>query len=125
MSASAAAPETMREPLVGVREVAEYLSVNPSWVYEHAAELGARRLPTKPRKRPDGKMTKPTPRLRFSLSEVDQRLSACTTGRRSETPDSAQEAASRRRRRRPNGQNAPLLPIRGRIRHESALRETP
>jgi hypothetical protein len=82
-----------REPLVGVGEVAEYLSVAASWVYEHAAELGARRLPTKPRRRPDGTMSRPTPRLRFSLSEVDERLSACSTGRRSEAPGAAQEAA--------------------------------
>ena len=112
-----------RPPLVGVREVAEYLSVAPSWVYEHADMLGARRLPTKPRWRKDGTPTRPTPRLRFSLAEVDERLSTCTTGRKSDAPDSAQVGASCRRSHRPIGHSGELLPIRGRIRPKNGLEE--
>jgi hypothetical protein len=98
-----------REPLVGVRELAEYLSVAPSYVYEHADQLGARRLGTGPK-----------PRLRFSLSEVDERLSACSASRQSDEPISAPQAASRRRARPALGTNVELLPIRGRIRAQEA-----
>jgi hypothetical protein len=98
--------------LVDACAVAEHLGVSRAFVYEHADELGARRLGNGPRAR-----------LRFSLAEVDERLSACTTGRRSETPDSPQEAALRPRRRRASGTNVELLPIRGRIRPETSLEE--
>jgi hypothetical protein len=100
------------EPLVGACEVAEYLSVNPSWVYEHADELGARRLGNGPRAR-----------LRFSLTEVDERLSTCSVGRESAAREPAPQAASRPRRRRPLGTNVELLPIRGRVPVEPGLRE--
>lgn len=101
-----------REPLVGVRELAKYLSVNPSWVYEHADDLGARRLG-------DGRRA----RLRFSIAEVDARLSACSSGRRSGAPDDGPERASqagsrpraRTRKRGRLGTSVELLPIRGRI----------
>ena len=52
--------------LVTAREVAEHMSVDESYVYEHAVELGARRLGAGPKAR-----------LRFTLVEVDARLSAC------------------------------------------------
>jgi hypothetical protein len=90
--------------LVDVQAVADYLSVSPGYVYEHADELGARRLGTGPRAR-----------LRFSLDEVDERLSACTAGRESRAPDPAPRAVSRPRRRRELGTSTELLPIRGRI----------
>jgi hypothetical protein len=63
-------PHGTPAPLVDVRELATYLSVEPSWVYEHAAELGARRLGTRPKAR-----------RRFDLAEVDERLRACPGSR--------------------------------------------
>lgn len=105
-----------RATLVDAAAVAEYLGVDRGWVYEHADELGARRLPstTSPRK---GKPRKgdPRPRLRFSLEDVDLALTGCTSGRRSTEPETAPSAGSRRRRRTSTGTNVELLPIRGRI----------
>lgn len=88
--------------LVGVREVAALLGVDTSWVYEHAATLGARRLG-------DG----PKARLRFSLAEVDERLTACYASRGSEPPVTAMPTASRRRTRRRLVTTVDLLPVRG------------
>jgi len=48
-----------QEPLLTVQEVAEVLRVKPSWIYDHADDLGAFRL---------GKY------LRFSLSRLMERL---------------------------------------------------
>jgi predicted DNA-binding transcriptional regulator AlpA len=48
-----------QEPLLTVQEVAEVLRVKPSWIYDHADELGAFRL---------GKY------LRFALPRVMERL---------------------------------------------------
>lgn len=91
-----------REPLVDVATVAYYLDVDRSWVYANADRLGVRRLGAGPRAR-----------LRFSLDEVDERLTACSTSRRSETPDPAPRKQSRPRARRRTGTNVELLPIRG------------
>lgn len=88
--------------LVGVREVAAHLGVDTTWVYEHAAKLGARRLG-------DG----PKARLRFNLAEVDERLASCSVGRQSEPVNAAQTVALRRRPPRSSGTNVELLPIRG------------
>ena len=110
------------EPLIDARELAAYLGVTVGYVYEHALELGARELPRKPRPRKDGTMPKPKPRLRFSLAQVDERLTACSASRESALPKPAPQAASRPRRRRPLGTSVELLPIRGRISAES-LRE--
>jgi hypothetical protein len=88
--------------LVDVKTVAEHLSVSADWVYSHADEIGARRLGSGPKAR-----------LRFDLTEVDERLASCTEGRRSEPPVPAQTVASRRRARRPLGTEVVLLPIRG------------
>jgi hypothetical protein len=88
--------------LVTAREVAEHLSVDEGYVYEHAAELGVRRLGEGPKAR-----------LRFSLVEVDERLSACSVVRGSIVPESSAGAAIRRRRRRSLGTGVDLLPIRG------------
>ena len=89
--------------LVDVREVACYLGVKPSYVYAHADELGARRLGSGPRAR-----------LRFSLAEIDERLSACSDSRRSESLKPAPTKGLRPRRGSPMGTNVELLPIRGR-----------
>jgi hypothetical protein len=91
-----------RTPLVGVNEVAAYLGVEAGWVYEHAGELGVRRLGSGP-KAP----------LRFSLEEIDERLSDCLRGSRSSGQDLPQTQRPRRRPR-PGRQVVPnLLPIRG------------
>ena len=103
----------VREGLVDALEVANYLGVDRSWVYEHADELGARRLGNGPRAR-----------LRFSLAEVDERLSACSAGRESATPEPAPRGALRPRRRRRMGTTGELLPIRGRIPAGTAARRT-
>jgi hypothetical protein len=92
------------EGLVDAAAVAAYLGVERSYVYEHADELGARRLGSGPRAR-----------LRFSLEEVVQRLASCSTGRRSETQDSPAPGRVRARRRSERlGSGVELLPIRGR-----------
>ena len=100
-----ASHETMRalEPLVDVFAVAAYLGVTRGWVYEHADALGARRLGSGPRAR-----------LRFSLAEVDERLSACSPGRGSESLKPVPTKGLRPRRGSPMGTNVELLPIRGR-----------
>jgi hypothetical protein len=91
-----------REGLVDVKATADYLGVDASFVYEHADQLGARRLGSGPKAR-----------LRFNLAEVDERLNVCSSGRRSSEADSASQAVSRPRRRRTLGSDVPLLPIRG------------
>jgi hypothetical protein len=89
--------------LVGVTAVADYLDVSAGWVYEHAEELGVRRLGSGPKAR-----------LRFDLEEVDRRLASCSAGRRSEAVSEGVAAPIRRRRGpRGLGTGAPLLPIRG------------
>jgi hypothetical protein len=88
--------------LVDAEAVARHLNVEGEWVYEHAAEIGARRLG-------DG----PKARLRFSLADVDEAI-VCLSGRKSGEPASGVvEPFRRRRRTRPLGTSAPLLPIRG------------
>jgi predicted DNA-binding transcriptional regulator AlpA len=88
--------------LVDAATVAEYLAVERSWVYEHADELNARRLGSGPKAR-----------LRFSLSEVDERLTACTAGRESVRDAAASPVALRKRRCHALGTNVDLLPIGG------------
>jgi hypothetical protein len=85
--------------LVDVKTVASYLAVSTDWVYQHADELGARRLGTGPKAR-----------LRFSLREVDERLQAMQGGT-VEPPASASKPRRRPSRVTPTG--ARLLPIRG------------
>jgi site-specific DNA-methyltransferase (adenine-specific) len=105
---STRARSTDREPLssaknlVDATEVAVYLGVHRSWVYENAARLGARRLGDGPRAR-----------LRFDLAEVDERLS-CLAGRGSDE-DAApmNKPLARRERARSLGTAVELLPIRG------------
>lgn len=88
--------------LVTAADLALYLGVERAYVYEHAADLGARRLGSGPRAR-----------LRFSIAEVDHRLSACYESRESDTAKPAPRTASRPRRRQRSGTSAPLLPIKG------------
>jgi hypothetical protein len=94
--------------LVDVATVAEYLGIKPAYVYEHADELGARRLGPGPRAR-----------LRFSLAEIDERLSACSASRESSAAQGASQQPLRRGKPRPLGTNVELLPIRARIREAS------
>jgi hypothetical protein len=91
--------------LVDAAALAVHLSVDRSYVYEHATELGAIRLGSGPRAR-----------LRFDLEDVRRRLSAtsCSASRESEAVDPAPTAGLRPRRRRQTGTTAQLLPIRGR-----------
>jgi hypothetical protein len=90
--------------LVDAETVARYLDVERDWVYQHAVELGARRLGTGPKAR-----------LRFSLPELDERLRTCSLGRRSrEGAEPESKPIRRRRAREALGTGAPLLPIHGR-----------
>jgi hypothetical protein len=88
--------------LVDVKTVAAYLAVDRSWVYENADLLGARRLGSGPKAR-----------LRFSIAEVDERLTSGLQSRRSEPLVPAQAVVSRRRPRRSLGTTVETLPIRG------------
>jgi hypothetical protein len=90
------------ERLLTAAELAEFLTVDVAYVYEHADELGCIRLGSGPRAR-----------LRFDREEALRRLSACQAGRKSDEPKSASQAASRPRRRRRSGSDVVLLPIRG------------
>jgi predicted DNA-binding transcriptional regulator AlpA len=75
---------------VDAAAVAAVLGVERSWVYEHADELGARRLGSGPRAR-----------LRFDLEEVDSWLTSCSQGRGSEAvPGRAARAESAAQRNR-------------------------
>jgi hypothetical protein len=83
--------------LVSASEVARRLGVTRAWVYEHAAELGARRLGSGPRAR-----------LRFDLATV---LSSHVWSKPEQSMVSSEEdsaaAPPPRRRRRPTGRPAP------------------
>src|SRR5262249_43231381 len=88
---------------VDAAAVAEYLSVERAWVYEHADELDARQLGRGPRAR-----------LRFRLDKVDAWLDSCCGDRQSPSPEPAPAAVIRRRRPRRAGSAVELLPVRGR-----------
>jgi len=90
--------ETPTEAWVTAREVADHLGVETSYVYEHAATLGARRLGTGPKAR-----------LRFRLALVEEALLPVAHP----TGDSHRPHPPRRRRTsRTKHSHAPLLPIR-------------
>jgi hypothetical protein len=95
----------MRARLLTPAELADWLHVDRSYVYEHAVALGAMRLG-------DG----PKARLRFDLEVVKARLSvtSCAVARESGEEEPAPRAGSRRRRRSGAGTSVGLLPIRGR-----------
>jgi hypothetical protein len=63
------------EALWQVEQVAEYLSVKPSWVYEHAETLGVVRLG-------DGKRKA----LRFDPQKIDAYVTSCSCRQESEAP---------------------------------------
>jgi hypothetical protein len=84
--------------------VAEHLSCERAWVYDHAGELGGRRLGSGPRAR-----------LRFRLDLVDEALTACSDMRRSAQPSMPMAERNPRRGSSPGlGRDVPLLPVRGR-----------
>jgi hypothetical protein len=92
-----------KDRLLTAGELASWLNVEQSFVYEHADELGAMRLGSGPRAR-----------LRFDLETVRAAIS-CQVSRESEPSEVASQAVSRRRRRTSLGTSVDLLPIRGRI----------
>ena len=79
------------EPLVDAAEIARLHGKTRSWVYEHAAELGAVRLGSGPR-----------PRLAFSPTRVAERLEKVDQPATAPLP----EAPQRRRRRQRAGRTA-------------------
>ena len=97
--------------LVDAKTLATELGVNVSYVYTHAADLGALRLPA------SNKRGTSKPRLRFDLEEVRRRLS-CYADRKSEPLDPAPQAGLRHGRRGRVGTNVELVPIKGRARRQ-------
>jgi hypothetical protein len=101
--------EPTERSLVSAAEVARELNVGRQWVYEHAAELGARRLGDGPRGR-----------LRFDLETV-RAASVCLTSKQSHSSNASAGAKSQRAlktsgRRLPNRLPQPgsILPVRPR-----------
>ena len=87
-------------PWVAAAVVAKYLGVEVSYVYEHADELGARRLGNSPKAR-----------LRFRLDLVDRVLLSRSSGVRDH--ESPPQGVQRRRRHHGSSiGSVPLLPIR-------------
>jgi hypothetical protein len=103
----AAAPtstaQTPATRLVDAATVARELAVSRSFVYEHAAELGAERIGEGQR-----------PRLRFDLDRARAAWNARQSNERSPAARSPVVTGPvRRRRRAPLGTEPHLLPIRG------------
>lgn len=98
--------EAAPDEWVSAAEIARRFSLSVDAVYEHADELGARRLG-------DG----PKARLRFDPATVARALTSRSDGNGSQPagspPASADSAPARRRRRAPGAQRVPLIPIRG------------
>lgn len=91
-----------RDPLVDAEACAAFLNVEREWVYEHAVELGGKRLGGGPRGR-----------LRFDLDEVLRRLESWSIDRGSGAASApAVEPRTRPRRRSAMGTEVELLPIR-------------
>jgi len=90
------------QPYLTPDQVAELLSVTRGYVYEHAAELGGRRLGSGPKAR-----------LRFRLEDIERAV-PCLADRRSDaTADRTTKRPSSRIRRASLGTEVELLPIRG------------
>lgn len=99
--AERARPST-RPRLVAAAELARQLSVERSWVYEHANERGAVRLGPGP-KAP----------LRFDPDRALAALASCSAGRMpAESESPAQPSKPHSRRRRSLGTDDDLLPVR-------------
>lgn len=95
--------QAMGPQLVDADQVARRLAVAPSWVRQHAEELGGVPLGEGAR-----------PRWRFDLAVVMERVRARSGSERSEAPDPV-PPRGRPRRRRPNRAGEfPLLPVAGR-----------
>jgi hypothetical protein len=88
-----------RQRWVGADVVADHLGVEVSYVYEHADELGARRLGSGPKAR-----------LRFRLDLVDEALDAKVSSAHAR-PTTPTPTRRRRRHSQPRT-HVPLLPIR-------------
>jgi hypothetical protein len=103
--ATSSSGNAARARLLTPNELAAFLVVDRSYVYEHADELGALRLGAGPKAR-----------LRFDLEDVKRRLGAtsCWVSRESDDAEPAIRAVKGRRRRRRAGTSVQLLPIRGR-----------
>lgn len=69
VAAAAPPPPSRRRDPITAEEVARWWRIGRRWVYDHADELGARRLGAGPR-----------PRLRFDPDEVAERLGAPADG---------------------------------------------
>jgi len=78
-------------PLEDVKTLAAHLDVSVAWVYKHAAELGARRFAPGPKAR-----------LRFSVAQVDSRLTTGPASRESGSLE-ARVVEPQQRRRRSSG----------------------
>jgi len=102
-------------PLVDAAALAVVLGVSRGWVYENAARLGGRRLPSGPRAEQRRRGEKPRARLRFDVEEAKARLASCSAVRESEEAATPVAKPNRRRwLRAVTGSEVPLLPIRGR-----------
>ena len=84
-------------------ELDSVLGTSRAYIYEHAGELGARRLGSGPRAR-----------LRFDLDDALERAMPCSADRESAPPSTAVVKPIRRRRQPSRlGTDVELLPIRG------------
>jgi hypothetical protein len=85
--------------LIDATRLAAHLSLNRTWVYEHAHELGAIRVGNGPRAR-----------LRFDLATATAALAAHSPDDSRSTPEMS-PARHHRRRRRTSESTVPLLPV--------------
>jgi len=96
-------PQPAAVPWLTAEQVAQVLAVDRAYVYEHAAELGGRRLG-------DG----PKARLRFRVEDLEERLPCLSSRGPQPSASAAAKPLKRRRAGQRLGTNAPLLPIRDR-----------
>ena len=89
-------PDRQSADLIDAAEVARRLGMDRSWVYSHAAELGAVRLGTGP-----------NARLRFDPERATRALNPVGD------PPPRTEPPRRAVRSRPRRRRAPLLPVKG------------
>lgn len=91
-------PTPTAEPLIDASEAARRLGVDRSYIYDHAAELGAVRLG-------DG----PNARLRFDPDKLPHQADKPNGNGNGSTPGNGRRSAATRRAT----SSTPLLPIRG------------